>query len=371
MNGELVKDLQAKIILHWNARNFTTLPNELQHYGSHAKEIYLRWNNIHVLPSWIGFNLTSLTNLYLEFNKLNSIPNELSFLKNLETLHLDSNNFTTIPEPIFKLSALKCLKFSRNLIKSIPKDIKMLNHLECLDISGNLLKFLPFEISFCVNLREINLGENQLLWLPRSMTRLPKLEIISVETNSLHFLPALPFRSLPIIDIRLNSKLNWCSIQALGQKFVNLDHCGEGVSLEKRCGDWTIVSQQFIETRCSGCTQTIFLPSDLRISHQNESTVSSLVELSQRVVYEKFYAICQNEDLGCKDEEEAMDVDEDLKHFKLPKEIEKRLEQGPSAICFKCQRPLFTHVYLSVTHSNVIQIPHCLVFYCSKSCASE
>jgi Leucine-rich repeat (LRR) protein len=75
----------------------------------------------------MGVALESLTNLYLEFNKLSDLPNDLSKLQNLQTLHLDSNNFSIIPTTIYKIFKLRCLKMSRNLIDSVSKGKQKLN----------------------------------------------------------------------------------------------------------------------------------------------------------------------------------------------------------------------------------------------------
>ncbi|XP_065335964.1 leucine-rich repeat-containing protein 28-like isoform X1 [Cloeon dipterum] len=367
MDQELINDLKSKQILHWNARNFLALPSELSIFGSGVTEIYIRWNNIHNLPAWMGHSLPSLTNLYLEFNKLSDLPAEFSLLKNLKVLHLDSNNFSTVPAVVFQLHSLECLNLSRNVIEWLPVEIGALKNLEHLDLSNNWLQFLPLEIYHCGKLRNLFLNDNKLLYLPRTITQLTALEHLNAASNMLHFLPPVPFCSKPIIDISHNYKLNWCSMQALNQKLVNVNFTGEECDLSKSCTGWTLIQcdngQQCIEVVCSGTTQNIFLPLGLHICNMMESKIPSLLELTQRIAYKT--VIMPN---PLEDSANSMEIDQDT-NINLPIEIYKSLILGPAAICFVCQSRIFQHSYCSVAHSHILQIPHCLVFLCSRSCA--
>ena len=115
---EIVEEITKKTILHWNYREFKELPVVLRSYGSQVREIYLKWNHLKSLPSWIG-ELQNLTNLYLCGNLIHKLPPEVEFTR-LTLLDLNSNRLETIPSSIGNLETLKFLLLDENLITRIP-----------------------------------------------------------------------------------------------------------------------------------------------------------------------------------------------------------------------------------------------------------
>ena len=99
------------------------------------------------IPDAIG-NLTNLTHLHMRFqsSKINSIPNTMSDLVNLEELKLDYNAISSINSWIGNLTKLQHLNMGFNEITSIDNSIGNLTELNYLDLRFNQLTELPQEI---------------------------------------------------------------------------------------------------------------------------------------------------------------------------------------------------------------------------------
>ena len=46
LDPEMVQEISERLILHWNYRGYSALPEELCICGSHVCELYLKFNNI-------------------------------------------------------------------------------------------------------------------------------------------------------------------------------------------------------------------------------------------------------------------------------------------------------------------------------------
>jgi len=127
-----------------------------------------------------------------------------------------------------------------------------------------------------------------------------------------------------------------------------------------RCNSWIIMQAidgtQWVETACGGVGQKLILPCGLDICSMKVSQVPTLKELAQRCASKTVFQT----------NAEAMEVDGAVV---LPRAVHKDLEQGPVALCYVCSCAIFRHSYCAVVHSNVVQIPHCLLIFCSRTCA--
>lgn len=63
---EIAREVTQKEILHWNCREFCTLPEELQ-TGENVKEIYLKWNNLLCLVSHQCHTPSEFFSFYIRF----------------------------------------------------------------------------------------------------------------------------------------------------------------------------------------------------------------------------------------------------------------------------------------------------------------
>lgn len=82
-------------------------------------------------------NYTFLTKLFIDNNKISSLPPGISQLRNLEVLQASNNQLRELPESIGMLVKLKQLLVFDNLIQTLPCQIGHLHRLEMLGIEGN------------------------------------------------------------------------------------------------------------------------------------------------------------------------------------------------------------------------------------------
>ncbi|KMU89487.1 CCR4 [Coccidioides immitis H538.4] len=85
------------------------------------------------------FHYSFLDKLYLNHNKLKSLPSSIGELKNLTHLDISSNELTEIPEEIGMLTNLKKLLLFDNSLQTLPFELGYLYQLDTLGIEGNPL----------------------------------------------------------------------------------------------------------------------------------------------------------------------------------------------------------------------------------------
>lgn len=117
--AEMANEIKEKVILHWNCRGLTELPEIIRKYGSHIQEIYLKWNKLTTLPPWI-IELFNVTNLYIYGNLIKDLPVELGNMSQLTVLDLSANKLEEIPSSIGNLINIESLLFNNNYIKKLP-----------------------------------------------------------------------------------------------------------------------------------------------------------------------------------------------------------------------------------------------------------
>lgn len=108
-----------------------------------------------------------VTELNLSSNKIESLPETISLLENLEKLNLSHNNIKSIPESWKRLCRLKELILSYNVLQDTPKCLETgMNRLVYIDLSHNKIsKFLKSpKCSYC--LQYLNLSNNCFLSIP-------------------------------------------------------------------------------------------------------------------------------------------------------------------------------------------------------------
>ncbi|MCU0443509.1 MAG: leucine-rich repeat domain-containing protein [Microscillaceae bacterium] len=101
--------------------------------------------------------------LYLQNNRLQTLPNTLAELQNLQTLNLMRNSFPDFPAIVCELQNLEDFNFSSNRLADLPEEIGNLSHLKYLHLSRNKLSRLP-----------------------ESLFQLPRLKYLDIRNNPLH-----------------------------------------------------------------------------------------------------------------------------------------------------------------------------------------
>ncbi len=148
------------------------------------------WSNLNSVPDEIWY-LTNLNYLYLDYNNLNSIPNTIWNLVNLLEFSFSDNNISTIPAEIWNLGNLTRLNIENTNITTLPAEIWNLNNLNRLDIrSNNNLTTLPTQIWNLNNLKTLNIENNaNLTTLPTQIWNLNNLEVLTLRNLAITAIP--------------------------------------------------------------------------------------------------------------------------------------------------------------------------------------
>jgi len=147
-------------------------------------QLILDSNQLQSLPNTIG-KLQNLTRLYLQNNRLQSLPATIGNLQNLTYLSLEDNQLQSLPDTIGNLQNLTDLYLDNNQLQSLPATIGNLQNLITLSLAHNLLQSLPNTIGNLQSLMELFLEDNQLQSLPDTIGNLQNLSWLTLENNPL------------------------------------------------------------------------------------------------------------------------------------------------------------------------------------------
>ncbi|MFX1533705.1 MAG: leucine-rich repeat domain-containing protein [Promethearchaeota archaeon] len=156
--------------------------------NNHVISLGLPNQGLDSLPESLG-SLDNLQELWLYGNQLNSLPESFGLLKNLKDLYLSSNQLQSLPKSFGNLKKLDFLDLSHNQLSDLPEPICQLTNLQTLSLSANQLKSLPEKFGRLRNLKELFLRENQLRSLPESFGQLTLLFELDLSKNRLNFIP--------------------------------------------------------------------------------------------------------------------------------------------------------------------------------------
>ena len=88
--------------------------------------LYLKRNKISTIDSIQNPEVSKLKVLFLDDNKLTSVPNNISRLENLEILSLTNNNLSSLPKSLNNLKKLKILKIDSNKDLENKKEVNLI-----------------------------------------------------------------------------------------------------------------------------------------------------------------------------------------------------------------------------------------------------
>lgn len=113
--------------------------------------------------------------LYLNYNRLASLPSSVSLFCNLEFLDISNNGLSAICEGITRLTRLKTLIAKNNRLDefSLPKEFGSLQ-LEVLNFSGNRFEEIPLQCMKLLRLQSLSLGGNRLKSIPSEIENLTR-----------------------------------------------------------------------------------------------------------------------------------------------------------------------------------------------------
>lgn len=172
---------------------------------------------------------TRLIHLDISFNQLQTLPDEISYLRLLQELNCSRNKLHSLPKSIGSLTQLRVLKANGNCIITLPNEIGRCSSLECLNLSENALKSIPQEIAECSCLRALLLQNNDLHHLPLSMAALrDRIEQMDVSNNNIQMTTTLPAKihrdAHSIMWILALQQEKQHSIERLKQDMMVLQH---------------------------------------------------------------------------------------------------------------------------------------------------
>jgi Leucine-rich repeat (LRR) protein len=155
-----------------------------QNFGDlvNIKKLYLSDNQLSALPESVS-KLTGLKYINLDRNNFTEFPVSLSNHKTLRWLRLNDNQITNITS-FAGMGSLKCLYLNNNKIQTLPNDISVLGNLTDLALAGNQLKSLPENIFKLKKLERLSLQDNQLTNITVSLEKLP-LRWIRLDGNNI------------------------------------------------------------------------------------------------------------------------------------------------------------------------------------------
>ena len=121
----------------------------------------------------------------------------------MNVLDLSGNHITQIPSSpsqLLSLSKLNSLYLNQNRLTSLPDAIENLTNLECLSLSYNFLPALPHGLAFMHRLRELRLSNNRLTTFPSIVSVLALL----LQTSYTYFEKLALIVQKPFLEVRLN-----------------------------------------------------------------------------------------------------------------------------------------------------------------------
>jgi len=164
-----LNDFREKILKH--------MPDQKLHpiwliYLNGKNEIYTKYR----AKTIIGINefkkackigtINKINHVILQGWGLNTIPNEVFGIKNLETLSLEFNHLKEIQDKISNLVSLKNLFLSYNDFKDFPKAITKLPILKTLSLNNNYISALPKCINELKSLQTLYIKKNKITQIP-------------------------------------------------------------------------------------------------------------------------------------------------------------------------------------------------------------
>ena len=194
--------------------------------SSSLQRLYIGYNLLTVIPEEIG-ECTKLQSLDFAANQITVLPTTLSKCADLELLHLGNNKLVEIPPEIFaSLTKLKELQLYKNKLAIVPPEIGNLQAVERMSLASNNIKALPEELGSCTSLQELYLGNNA------------KLSSFPNSAGHLHMLRELSLRKCPALKQLPNTAAEMVSLRELDVRAMKKEVCKIAeevfVSLEKQ-----------------------------------------------------------------------------------------------------------------------------------------
>jgi Leucine-rich repeat (LRR) protein len=131
----------------------------------------------------------SLTHLRINDNSILKIPIWIKLLKVITEIFVDAITITDIPDAFFDLTTLTTMSAERNRLNSLNPGVGKLSNLTYLSLSTNVIKEIPLNLFKCTKLVHLSLDTNNLTVVQRFVSRLTELKELWLHRNMLKVLP--------------------------------------------------------------------------------------------------------------------------------------------------------------------------------------
>eukprot|EP00127_Corallochytrium_limacisporum_P007506 Clim_evm28s253 gene=Clim_evmTU28s253 len=198
--------IASRIISFAFNRNYITeIPKEFLEAATQLEKISVVHNRLERLPKELGF-LKNLQILSLSENALKELPDEVCDLTELTVLGLGQNQLTKLPENIGQLVNLRELWLHRNNLTTLPESMGNLVELRIVWLYDNDLESLPEGLGNLNELQELWLDDNSITTIPAWMSRLTSLQNLWIEGNGASVIEsgALNFPSISVLGLGRN-----------------------------------------------------------------------------------------------------------------------------------------------------------------------
>ncbi len=135
------------------------------------------------LPSSILVFFQFLSTITLSYTNLQSLPNEITKLKDLRQLIIVNTELASLPAAIANLTELEILNLTGNKLVALPDQISGLTKLKELYLAGNFIKTMPLTMNKLVNLTKLEIDYMLLMRLPPNFSWPSNLERLSIKVK--------------------------------------------------------------------------------------------------------------------------------------------------------------------------------------------
>ncbi|QDO94695.1 protein kinase [Formosa sediminum] len=163
------------------ACGLTTFPDEILELADTLEILDLSDNKLSSLPERIS-ELKQLKIIFFARNAFTEYPTVLGNFPNLNMIGFKSNQIHTVAEHIFP-PKLNWLILTDNAIKTLPQSIGNCTQLQKCALAGNKIEALPNTMAQCKNLELLRISANHLTTIPDWLFHLPKLSWIAFGGN--------------------------------------------------------------------------------------------------------------------------------------------------------------------------------------------
>lgn len=155
-------------------REITKLSKLRVLYIAGGRDNSFHYGGIEKLPEEFG-ELRNLQILDISRNQIQELPNSFKYINSLEKLYLDHSCFIKFPKEIYSLKNLILLDLGFNYyLDSIPDGIENLLNLQYLTLCDNNINEVSYKIEDLKKLVLLNLKNNNFLELPSSLNKIER-----------------------------------------------------------------------------------------------------------------------------------------------------------------------------------------------------